>query len=265
MRRIQSDVSVGGGIGASYTAQGSTSAQHVHGPQSAKDALVRKSSVASLIETDQYSGPKSQVTPIDDAVKGVAAGGISTPAGWVFPSDRPILLFNSDCAVCRKISGWVIANDDPKNGGAQRIDERPIGYDPEELRKLNPNLDIWNAYETIHVLMPDGSMKTGGEAVGEVFRRLPKTAWSSPLLDFSMFGWKPFQGAVNVGYTVLDKLRPAMGCESCGKPVPWWGKPVAWAFQAWNKISPPAPTPVPGQLEAPKPAEGAPQVTPLGQ
>jgi hypothetical protein len=53
--------------------------------------------------------------------------------------------------------------------------ERPIGDDPEALLSLNPDLDIWGAYATIHLLMPDGSMKLGGEAVAEVLRNLPTT------------------------------------------------------------------------------------------
>jgi hypothetical protein len=34
------------------------------------------------------------------------------------------------------------------------IIERPIGDDPEALRALNEDLDIWDTYETIYLLMP---------------------------------------------------------------------------------------------------------------
>jgi hypothetical protein len=43
--------------------------------------------------------------------------------------------------------------------GATSIVVRPIGQDPDELRALNQGLNIWDAYATIHLLMPDGSMK----------------------------------------------------------------------------------------------------------
>jgi hypothetical protein len=49
---------------------------------------------------------------------------------------------------------------------------------------LHPDLDIWDAYETIHVMMPDGSMKLGGEAVAEVLRNLPNTKWFAASFRF---------------------------------------------------------------------------------
>lgn len=186
---------------------------------------------------DLYVGPRSQQA----ATPAVQVSQVETPAGpknaLPLGGDRAILLFNSDCPVCSKIASWVIANDDPKNGGDQKIDERPIGFDPEALAKLNPNLTIWDAYSTIHVVMPDGSMKVGGEAIAEVLRRLPDTRWATGLLDVGIGGWRPFQSMLNFGYTVLDKLRPALGCKSCGTPTPWWGKPVEWTFNLYQKLT----------------------------
>jgi hypothetical protein len=79
------------------------------------------------------------------------------------------------------------------------IIEQPIGDDPEALRSLNPELDIWDAYETIHLLMPDGSMKLGGEAVTEVLRNLRNTKWFAWIFRVSVFGCRPFQ--LGVGST----------------------------------------------------------------
>lgn len=189
---------------------------------------------------DLYERPvaKTQAQVVDaPAAEIVASPRQPETKSVVLGADQAILLFNSECSVCRKISGWVIANDDPKNGGKQKIDERPIGQDPEALKAIHPDLDIWKAYETIHVVMPNGEIKTGGEAVAEVLRRLPETAWFTPLFDVSVLGFKPFQSMLNLGYTVLDRLRPAMGCESCGTPVPWWGKPIEWTFKAYKAIT----------------------------
>jgi len=89
---------------------------------------------------------------------------------------KPVLLYDDQCGVCRHIASWVrkMARDP---SGSSTITDRPIGNDPKALRELNADLDIWEAYATIHVLMPDGSMKLGGEAVAEVLRRLPETRW----------------------------------------------------------------------------------------
>jgi predicted DCC family thiol-disulfide oxidoreductase YuxK len=138
---------------------------------------------------------------------------------------NPVLLFNDECAVCRRIGNWVKKSANGKSGTATII-VRPIGDDPDELRSLNSELDIWDAYATIHVLMPDGSMKVGGEAVAEVLRDLRNTKWFAWIFGTSIFGFHPFQLVLNVAYVILADVRPLFGCESCGKPS-FWVRPIA--------------------------------------
>jgi predicted DCC family thiol-disulfide oxidoreductase YuxK len=142
---------------------------------------------------------------------------------------KPILLFNDECDVCRHIAHWV-ERSAPNKSGETSIIERPIGDDPEALRALNPELDIWKAYATVHVLMPDGSMKVGGEAVAEVLRNLPNTRWFAGVFDASIFGVRPFQAILNAAYAVLADVRPLLGCESCGTPGIWL-RPLHWAIK----------------------------------
>ena len=131
---------------------------------------------------------------------------------------EPILLFDGQCGVCRRIAGWV--QTEATRSGEARLIVRPIGDDPQELRALNRDLDIWEAYATIHVLMPDGSLKRGGEAVAEVLRKLPRTSWFARSFALAIFGFRPFQTVLNMAYVVLADVRPLFGCESCGK-APW--------------------------------------------
>jgi predicted DCC family thiol-disulfide oxidoreductase YuxK len=138
----------------------------------------------------------------------------------------PILLFNDECGVCRTIAAWVKRQAQVKSG-MTRIVVRPIGQDPDELRALNQGLNIWDAYATIHLLMPDGSMKLGGEAVAEVFRSLPTTRWFAWTFAISIFGIRPFQAVLNLAYAILADVRPVFGCESCGTPSPWV-RPIRW-------------------------------------
>jgi predicted DCC family thiol-disulfide oxidoreductase YuxK len=138
----------------------------------------------------------------------------------------PMLLFNDECGVCRRIARWV-QKSAKKDAGDGTLIVRPIGDDPEALRALSPELDIWEAYETIHLLMPDGSMRRGGEAVAQVLRTLPNTKWFSWTFDVSIFGFRPFQTILNAAYAVLADVRPLFGCESCGTPSSWM-KPIGW-------------------------------------
>lgn len=127
----------------------------------------------------------------------------------------PVLLFNDECGVCRRIASWVVKSADA------RIEVRPIGDDPAALRAIAPGLDIWDAYATIHLLMPDGTMKLGGEAVAEVLRRLPNTRWFAWLFALGFSRFRPFQWLLDLCYTILADTRPLFGCESCGTPSPW--------------------------------------------
>jgi len=140
----------------------------------------------------------------------------------------PILLFNDECSICRRISKWV-GKSAKDRSGQPTIREIPIGESPEALKLLNPKLNIWDAYATIHLMMPDGSMRLGGEAVAEVLRKIPKTSWFSWTFEISIFGFRPFQAILNRCYAILAGIRPIFGCESCGSPV-FWMKPLHRLF-----------------------------------
>ena len=172
---------------------------------------------------------------------------------------KPILLFNDECGVCRHIARWV------QLSGETSIMERPIGDDPDALRSLNPDLDIWDAYATIHLLMPDGSMKLGGDAVADVLRSLPGTRWFTWSFAVSVFGFRPFQAVLNLAYTILADFRPVFGCESCGTPSPlvrpirWMMKRVKGAFAEGREPNPaPHFTSLPATGHRPLPAWGNP-------
>ena len=167
---------------------------------------------------------------------------------------EPILLYNDECAVCRYIGRWVKRSAQRKSGQPSII-VQPIGDDPERLRSLNPDLDIWDAYETIHVLMPDGSMMVGGEAVAEVLRSLPNTQWFAWSFATRICGVRPIQAMLNVAYAILSDVRPLFGCESCGK-VSSWLRPIEgvkrWAKKLIGKSPNPGPTPHFSSLSAAK-------------
>jgi len=134
---------------------------------------------------------------------------------------QPILLFNDECAVCRRIARWV-AKSSGSDAAEATIVERPIGDDPDALLSLNPNLNIWAAYAR-------------GEAVAEVLRHLPNTQWIAQYLSVTIFGIRPFQSLLDVAYAVLADVRPLLGCESCGTPSVWL-RPLHWVTQRAKTI-----------------------------
>jgi len=159
---------------------------------------------------------------------------VNDPEAEMEKPTKPILLYNDECGVCRRIAHWVQKSARDKTGNPSIV-ERPIGDDPEALRALSPDLDIWDAYATIHLLMPDGSMKLGGEAVAEVLRSLNNTKWFAWSFSVSILGVRPFQSMLNVAYAILSDVRPLFGCESCGTPSPWM-KPIGWMVRSAKAI-----------------------------
>jgi predicted DCC family thiol-disulfide oxidoreductase YuxK len=144
----------------------------------------------------------------------------------------PILLFDDECAVCRRIAGWVKTSAKTKRGSPSLI-VQPIGEDPKAIELLSPGLSIWEAYAIIHIVMPDGRLKLGGEAVAEVFRNLPRTRWLARSCSISLFGLRPFQKMLDLAYLILADVRPLLGCESCGAQK-FWVKPI-YRTMKWIK------------------------------
>ncbi|MGD0471901.1 MAG: DCC1-like thiol-disulfide oxidoreductase family protein [Candidatus Velthaea sp.] len=154
---------------------------------------------------------------------------------------KPVLLYNGECAVCRHIAQWVLQSARSASGDPSIV-ERPIGDDPEALALLNPDLDIWDAYATVHLLMPDGSIKTGGEAVAEVLRRVPGARWFSWTFAAGIGGFRPFQLLLDACYAALAAVRPLLGCESCGSTNVWVrsiARTIAWGKAPFAKSSAP--------------------------
>jgi predicted DCC family thiol-disulfide oxidoreductase YuxK len=158
-----------------------------------------------------------------------AAPGASLPGR----SATPILLYDDECAVCRRMAQWVrwVARD---RVGVSTIDVRAIGEDPEALRRLDPRLDIWKVYAKSHLLMPGGAILIAGEAVAEVLRRSPGMAWCAWLFSVRVFKTRPFQSLLDLGYVILSDVRPIFGCKSCGAPA-LWARPFVWLAKALRR------------------------------
>jgi len=137
-------------------------------------------------------------------------------ASTAVPPPLPLLLVDGECAVCRVIARWVAAT--ARTRGEPTLREQSIGDDPRALRALNGKLDIWDAYKTVHLLMPDGSIRTGGEAVAEVLRRIPGCRWFAWSFAVGSPGFRPFQAMLDALYGMLSNARPLFGCAGCNTP-----------------------------------------------
>jgi predicted DCC family thiol-disulfide oxidoreductase YuxK len=192
-----------------------------------------------------------------------AEAGLMSAAATVIAPGRtatPILLFDDECAVCRRMAQWVrwVARGP---AGVPTIDVRAIGEDPEALRRLDPTLDIWKVYAKSHLLMPDGSILIAGEAVAEVLRRSPGMAWCAWLFSVRVFNLRPFQSLLDLGYVILSDVRPIFGCKSCGAPA-LWARPFVWLAKTVRRHGDGKASPAQRANFTPLPAGTAPKARP---
>ncbi|MGE5925987.1 MAG: thiol-disulfide oxidoreductase DCC family protein [Gemmatimonadota bacterium] len=120
--------------------------------------------------------------------------------------DRPVLLYDGSCAFCR---AWV--------GRIRRWDRRNrLELLPASERFSIPDLPPLSDHDVdaaMHLVLPDGQVLRGGQAVPELLRLLPGGA--TPRLLFRIPGVSRLAGA---GYDWVARRRHRFGCGAgaCG-------------------------------------------------
>jgi predicted DCC family thiol-disulfide oxidoreductase YuxK len=78
-----------------------------------------------------------------------------------------ILLYDADCGFCRWSLDKVLAKD--RN---RRI--RPMPLHSPEADALLPGMDEQTKMASWHLVLPDGTVRSGGDAIAPLLRLLPK-------------------------------------------------------------------------------------------
>ncbi len=114
--------------------------------------------------------------------------------------DRPVLLYDGNCAFCR---AWV--------GRIRRWDRRSrLAFLPASERFSVPDLPTLSDDDVdaaMHLVLPDGRVLSGGRAVPELLRLLP--GGGVPRLLFHVPGIPWLAGA---GYDWVARRRHRFGC-----------------------------------------------------
>lgn len=89
------------------------------------------------------------------------------------------LLYDSDCNICKTITETLMTWD----GARGRL--RPVAIQSTDGQRLLAQVPPDERLESFHLVRPDGSVVSGGPALGELFRLLPGgTAIALPLDRF---------------------------------------------------------------------------------
>jgi predicted DCC family thiol-disulfide oxidoreductase YuxK len=92
--------------------------------------------------------------------------GTSSAVQRLRPERRATVLYDRDCGFCRWSLAWVLGFDFEK-----RL--RPVALQEREAKALLPKLDPETLFASAHLVLPDGTSYSGGDAVAPVLRLLP--------------------------------------------------------------------------------------------
>jgi predicted DCC family thiol-disulfide oxidoreductase YuxK len=111
---------------------------------------------------------------------------------------RPVIFYDADCGFCRWSLSKVLAWD-------RRRALRPVALRPdEEAGRLLGGMDAESRMASWHLVLPDGSVHSAGDAFAPLLRLLPG---GRPLARLA----EAIQPVVNAGYRLVAGHRSLLG------------------------------------------------------
>jgi predicted DCC family thiol-disulfide oxidoreductase YuxK len=84
--------------------------------------------------------------------------------------ERPVLIYDEDCPICRKAADWVERN---KRGDVLEL----LPCQAEVVRSRFPSMEETVCMKAMQFVMPDGRVLPGERALPEVINRLRRYHW----------------------------------------------------------------------------------------
>jgi predicted DCC family thiol-disulfide oxidoreductase YuxK len=121
----------------------------------------------------------------------------------VAPPATPVatLVYDGDCAMCRASALWIMRR--AMDGGALEI--LPCRSAPRRARF--PQITDAECMTAMQLVLPDGRVLAGADAVPELLRRVPRWRWVPGL--FALPGVRP---AARVVYAWIARNRMRVSC-----------------------------------------------------
>lgn len=93
-------------------------------------------------------------------------------------SDRAVLIYDGDCPMCRASALWLLRR--AMAGGARGLEILPC-RSPARRRRY-PQINDEACLSAMQLVLPDGRVLAGADAVPEILRRIPRWGWLARLL-----------------------------------------------------------------------------------
>ena len=118
------------------------------------------------------------------------------------PEDPATLIFDGACGFCQRM-----VEDLSRRDTAGRLAFVPLS-DPSVAARW-PALDPAALSNAMHLVLPDGRVLAGADALPEILRRLPR--WRRVAWIFSLPGALPF---ARRAYALVARNRHRLGCRT---------------------------------------------------
>jgi predicted DCC family thiol-disulfide oxidoreductase YuxK len=117
------------------------------------------------------------------------------------PVDTAVLIYDGECAMCRGSALWLMRL--ALSGGALEI--LPCRSEPRRVRF--PRISDEACTTAMQLVLPDGRVLTGADAVPELLRRIRGLGWLAAL--FALPGARPLARRF---YTWVARNRMRLSC-----------------------------------------------------
>lgn len=87
-----------------------------------------------------------------------------------------VLVYDADCAMCRASALWLMR----RAMAAGQLEILPCRSAPRRLRF--PQISDARCMQAMQLVLPDGRVLEGADAVPELLRRIPRWRWAAALL-----------------------------------------------------------------------------------
>lgn len=90
-----------------------------------------------------------------------------------------VLIYDGDCSMCRASALWLMRR--ALAGGAQELEILPCRSSARRARF--PEISEAACLTAMQLVLPDGRVLAGADAVPEILRRIPRWRWLRRLFD----------------------------------------------------------------------------------
>ena len=132
-----------------------------------------------------------------------------SPAGGSPAAGPVVLVYDGDCSMCRASAFWLLRR--AMAGGARDLELLPCRSPARRARY--PQISDEACLTAMQLVLPDGRVLAGADAVPDILRRIPRWRWLAHF--FALPGIRPLARRV---YAWIARNRMRLSCAVGGRP-----------------------------------------------